>query len=427
MKIKKLLTIGFLSILLLSQVPLRTEAASCPSSMDPSSIECLDYLRNQLNDLSRKNSSIQSQLSNEEYKQLSLSQKLDYIANQIEQTEKVIKSLEIELAAKNIEMKILEEKIEKTEDSIGLSRQEINQLEGTVNQRITESYKYSFIGALELFLDTKNLDQILRKTKYLLTTREKDAEQLESYASLVRELEVEEKELAKQRSELEATKLKMEEQQEELLIEKSNLDSQKVERERLLVQSKQKAAELEAQYVKNVKALSDLDSAILNYIDKYGDDAVNKGPVEAGAWIGRMGNTGSRSKGAHLHFSYKSSQYGNPCRGDIPLLSGYLTQGENSWITGWDGWRWPYMYAGSLPLPIAGPHVIMSQNYHSDNYGIYYAIDLISYNRDHTVNYGAPIYAVKAGELYKATDGFGGNYAYIHHTDGTATCYLHIQ
>ncbi|MDD2270159.1 MAG: hypothetical protein PHG60_01065 [Candidatus Dojkabacteria bacterium] len=420
MKIKKLLTIGFLSILLLSQVPLRTEAASCPSSMDPSSIECLDYLRNQLNDLSRKNSSIQSQLSNEEYKQLSLSQKLDYIANQIEQTEKVIKSLEIELAAKNIEMKILEEKIEKTEDSIGLSRQEINQLEGTVNQRITESYKYSFIGALELFLDTKNLDQILRKTKYLLTTREKDAEQLESYASLVRELEVEEKELAKQRSELEATKLKMEEQQEELLIEKSNLDSQKVERERLLVQSKQKAAELEAQYVKNVKALSDLDTAIIAYINKYGDQAVNSGYVNGNTWIGRMGNSGY-SFGDHLHFSMNNGT-GDLCGGNINILGNQFIQGGGSWIVGWDGWRWPYMYAGSLPLPIAGPHVIMSQNYHHGT-----AIDLISYKADYSKNYGAPIYSVMEGQLYKGTDPYGGKYAYIKHNNGWRSCYLHLQ
>jgi peptidoglycan hydrolase CwlO-like protein len=424
---KKLLTIVLLTIAIFSFFKLPVKAASCPSYMDPSSVECLDYLRDQLNDLSNENKNIKNQISDEEYKQLSLSQKLEYIENQIVQTEKVIQSLEIEIAAHNIEISILEDEIEKAEDSIALSKQEINQLESTVNQRVTESYKYSFVGALEIFLDTRSFDSVLRKVKYLISTREKDAQQLEQYTNLVDELNIQEDELIAQREDLQSARIAMEEEQENLLVEKDNLDSQRDERERLLVESKRRAAELEAQYVQNVKKLSDLDAAILEYIDKYGDQAVNQGYVSKGTWIGRMGNTGSTSTGAHLHFSMKNSHSGNPCRGDIPLLSGYLVQGDGSWITGWDGWVWPYMYAGTLPLPIAGPYVIMSQNYHTDRYGTYYAIDLISYKIDYTKNFGAPIYAVKPGELYKATDGFGGNYAYIHHPDGTATCYLHIQ
>lgn len=427
MKIKKLLTIVLISFVFLTLLPLHVNAASCPSYMNPSSIECLDYLRDQLNDLSKENSSIQKQLSNEEYKQLTLAQKIEYTNNQIEQTEKVIESLEIEIAAQNIEIKILEDEIKEAEDSIALSRQEINQLEASVNKRITESYKYSFIGALELFLDLDDLDGILRKTKYLLSTREKDTQQLEEYSQMVKALEEEEKKLTEQRRDLQAKRLVMEEEQEELLIEKNNLDDQKAQREYLLAESKRKAAELEAEYIANTKKLADLDEAILEYIDKYGNQATNKGYVTAGTWIGRMGNTGSTSTGDHLHFSMKNSHSGNPCRGDIPILSGYLVEGEGSWIIGGDGWNWPYMHAGSLPLPIAGPYVIMSQNYHKDKYGLYYAIDLISYKYDYTKNLGAPIYAVKEGELYKATDGHGGNYAYIHHPDGTATCYLHIQ
>jgi peptidoglycan hydrolase CwlO-like protein len=424
MRIKNLLTIGLLSILLLVQVPITTRAVSCPSSMDPSSIECLDYLRDQLNDLSDQNSDIQDQITDEEYKQLTLSQKLTYIANQIDQTEKVIQAIEIELAAHNIEISLLEEKIEQAEDSIALSKQEIAQLESSVNKRVVESYKYSFVGFLELILDTKNFDDILRKTQYLISTREQDAKHLEEYASLVNDLEKEEDELTAQRLDLQTKRLEMEEQQDELLVEKNTLTSQKAERERLLAESKAKEAELEALYVANTKKLADLDSAIIEYINKYGDQAVNSGRVTAGTWIGRMGNSGL-SSGDHLHFSVNNGS-GDLCGGTIPVLSGYLRQGSGSGIIGWDGWNWPYMYAGTMRLPIEGPYVIMSQNYHHGT-----AIDLISWNKDSSgrlvKNLGAPIYAVMSGQLYKGIDPYGGKYAYIIHDNGWRSCYLHLQ
>ena len=420
MRIKKLLTIGLLSILLLIQIPIFANAASCPSSMDPSSVECLDYLRKQYDKISKQTNSIQNQISHEEYKQLSLSQKIEYTNNQIEQTEKVIESIEIEIAAQNIEISILEDDIEKNEDNIALSKQEINQLESSVNKRVVESYKYSFIGFLELILDTKNFDEILRKTQYLISTREKDTQHLEEYTSLVKVLENEEKELTSQRAQLQAKRLQMEEQQEELLVEKNTLTSQKAERERLLAESKQKAAELQAQYVANTKKLSDLDTAIINYINKYGNQAVSSGHHPAQTWIGRMGNSGY-SFGDHLHFSLNNGS-GDLCGGNISILSGYFKQGSGSWIVGWDGWNWPYMYSGTLSLPIAGPYVIMSQNYHHGT-----AVDLISYNTDRTKNYGAPIYSVMAGEVFNGVDQYGGKYVYIIHDNGWRSCYLHLK
>jgi peptidoglycan hydrolase CwlO-like protein len=422
MKIKKLLTI-LLTLVIFSTTlitPSTLEGASCPSYMDPSSVECLDYLKDQLNKLSKENQNIQSQLSNEEYKQLTLSQKIEYMNNQIAQTEKVIESLETELAAQNIEISILENEIKKAEDDIALSRQEINQLENTVNRRITESYKYSFVGALEIFLDTKNFDAVLRKVKYLISTREKDTEQLAQYTELVNELKKKEEKLIEKKEDLQVKRLSIEEEQEELLIEKNNLSDQKAEREYLLAESKKKAAKLEAEYIANTKKLADLDEAIIAYINKYGDQAVNSGYVKTKTWIGRMGNSGY-SSGDHLHFSLNDGT-GDLCGGNIPVLGNQFIQGEGSWIVGWDGWRWPYMYPGSLPLPIAGPYVIMSQNYHHGT-----AIDLISFNLDYTKNLGAPIYSVMSGTLYKGVDQYGGKYAYIIHDNGWRSCYLHLQ
>jgi len=423
-----LITIGFIFFLIFSFLFLSSykdepvfAQASCPSSIDPSSIECLDYLRNQLSQLEKQQGTIQKQLKDEEYQQLTLSEKISYINNQIEQTEKVIKSLEVEIAANDVEIKLLQEAITELEDSISLLRQEISILEKSVTKRVTESYKYSYIGPLELFLDIKNLSNILRKTKYLAMTRSQDKKSLEDYGVKIDDIRSEEEILAEKKASLQIVRNSIEEEKIELAETRESLNAQKSERERLLAESKAKEAELLAAYQSNLKKLSDLDSAIIAYINTHGDQARMYGRVNGGDWIGRMGNTGY-SSGAHLHFSVRSSNSGSVCNGNIPILSGHLREGEPSWITGWDGWRWPYMYAGSMRMPIAGPYVIMSQNYHQG-----YAIDLISFKTDRTVNYGAPIYAILPGTLYRGKDGYGGVYAYIVHDNGWVSCYLHIQ
>ncbi|HNR53454.1 MAG TPA: hypothetical protein PKI16_03200, partial [Candidatus Dojkabacteria bacterium] len=183
-KILGILLFVTLSFVLLSKpiIPVsEVYAVSCPAGINPDSIECLDYLRDQEEKLIKQQGSIQRQLGNEEYQQLSLQEKITYMTNQIEQTEKVIKSLEVEIAANDVEIKLLEKDILEKEDYISILRQETNILEQTVNQRITESYKYSFVGPLEIFLDVKSLSSALRRTKYLIATRSQDIVSLEEY------------------------------------------------------------------------------------------------------------------------------------------------------------------------------------------------------------------------------------------------------
>jgi peptidoglycan hydrolase CwlO-like protein len=400
--------------------------SSCPAHIPPDSIECLDYLRNQLSILQQQQGTIQNRIKDEEYQQLTLLERIAYTENQIEQTENTIRTLEVEIAAHDVEIKLFEKTIKEKEDNISVLGQEINVLESAVNKRVTESYKYSFVGPLELFMDIKNLSSILRKTKYLAITRTQDRMYLGKYSSKIEEIREEEDLLVQKRADLQVKRNAVEEEKRELAETRRFLSSQKAERERLLAESKANEAQLLASYQANMRRLASLDAAIIEYIGKYGDQAVNQGKVTAGTWIGRMGNTGlvfGSGGGYHLHFSIRNSHYGNPCSGNVTIFeTGYLTQGSPSWLSGYGNWTWPFVHSGSLPLPIAGPHVIMSQGYHQG-----YAIDLISYRSNRTTNIGAPIYAVMDGQLFKATDGYGGNYAFIRHENGWTTCYLHLQ
>ena len=183
---KTVLTIGFGTLLIAFFLFLSgyndstVSAATCPSGM--SDVQCYNYLLEQYQQLQKEQGTLQNQLNQEQYKQLSLEDKISYMENQITQTQRLIKSLEVEIAAHDMEIKLLEKDIQDKEDAIALMKQEISVLEGTVNKRITESYKYSHLSAFDLFLDSKSFSNVLRKTKYLITTRSQDIASLEDYS-----------------------------------------------------------------------------------------------------------------------------------------------------------------------------------------------------------------------------------------------------
>jgi len=424
-KILGILLFVTLSFVLLSKPITPTAyAASCPSYMDPNSLQCLNYLKDQLEKIQSQQSTLQKQLNNEAYQQLTLQEKITYMTNQISQTERVIKSLEVEIAANDIEIKLLSKDIQDKEDYISILRQETNILEQTVNQRITESYKYSFVGPLEIFLDVKSLSSALRRTKYLIATRSQDIVSLEEYASKIENLKQQETDLATKKANLQIKRNSVEQEKLSLAKEVNTLANQKDEKNRLLAESKAKEAELLAALRKNKDLQKQLDTQILAYINAHLSDIINSGPVYKGNPIGYVYPSSSKcSTGPHLHFGIDSKSSGT-FSASVNPFSTYLIWGAASGLPlAPDKWNYPYVLSNRYSVPIGGS-VIMTQDYHSG-----YAIDLSKPGG----SANAPVLAADDGTLWKGVDSCGQKYAIIVHNKpnsykyGYRTIYVHLK
>ena len=418
-------------------------ATECPSTMDPNSQACVDYLYNELAKLQKESKNIRNELKEEEYQQLSLSEKISYMQKQIADTEKVIKSLEVDIAAHDVEIKLLEKSILEKEDNISLLRQEADVLEKTVSKRVSESYKYSFVGPFEVFMDVTNLSTVLRKTKYLAVTRTQDREAIESFASTMSQLKDEEIILAKEKSDLQLKRNSMEENKVELAGERTKLNSQKAEQDSLLAQSKRREADYRAQLSAINRSMGALDDKISDIVVKlYAQGMLKNGTkVSAGQYIGFQGHTGC-SYGSHLHFDIRNrydvrQNPSNYLSGGIeyqmikskvyisPLQDAILTQRYYTYHRAWDmrstsqgNQDWSKTY--TVPKGICTDADRLISQYGPTAY---------------LMGEGAPVKAIAKGTVYYGTiipNGVNGSkypakYALLIHEDGNKSFYLHLK
>jgi len=410
-----LLSTFFIGLMVYKDKPV-SAATTCPGYM--SEVQCYNYLLEQFTQLQKEQGTLQNQLNEEQYKQLTLEDKITYISNQITQTQNLIKSLEIEIAAHDIEIKMLEKDIQEKEDSISLLKQEISVLEGTVNQRIAESYKYSFLSPFDLFLDSKSFSNILRKTKYLIVTRAQDIASLEDYAQKAVALKKEEEALSIQKADLVTKQNGILAERSDLAAQNKSLEAQIAEKNSLLSQSQAKSASLLSALRQNKTLQSQLDAAIITWINAHMGDIVNSGPVARGSIIGYVyPGTSACSTGAHLHFGidYRTS---GTFSANVDPFAGYLIWGEGSGIiSSYDGWNYPYVRSNTYQVPVAGT-VIMTQDYHNGK-----AVDL---SRPNGAG-GAPVMAAYGGTLYRGVDSCSQNYAIVVQSDGKRSIYVHLR
>ena len=340
----------------------------------------------------------------------------------------------MEITSQDIEISLLGKEIKEKEDNLSLLRQEINILEETVNERVTESYKFSYVGALELFLDVKNLDTVLRKTKYLIETRIKDKNSLLEFSNKSDQLIEEELLLASQKADLQIKRNNIEDEKETLLEEKKILDQQRVEKDRLLAESQRREDEYKSQLRAVTAAISAADEQISEIvIELFNRGLLGNGMrVAAGQTIAYQGHTGC-SYGSHLHFDIrnKSDYRVNPFPTYLTYSSGYVL--SNKYLT---PMRSAYLTQGYRTGHLAIDMVSLrdgNQNYEKYTVpkGLCPIVDsLIATrgNQAYLTGEGAPIKAISSGRVYYGIESkWGGKYALVVHDDGYKSFYLHIQ
>lgn len=413
---------------------------ACPESMPIQ--ERYLCLQNELAKLEKNQGSLQKQLKNEDYQQLSLKEKISYISTQISQTEGVIDTLHMEILTQDIEINLLSKEIQEKEDSLSILKQEINTLQETVNKRVTESYKYSYVGALELIMDVKNIDSILRKTKYLIETRAKDKDSLEKFSKTKDEVEDEEKVLGEKKAELQLKRNDIEDEKERLVEEKRVLDTQKAEKDRLLAESQRREKQYQAQLEALTKIINETDNVISDVaLQLFNQGLLGNGtPVIGGQTIiGYQGHTGC-SFGSHLHFEIREANGTKVDPRNFFVVSGrslssgtYTAPYRGAYIT-------QFYRPSNNPNHAALDMVSTSEgNQNLETYtvqsGICSAVDRLiasNGNQAYLTGEGAPLRAISSGRVYYGTYATSmpsnpSKYALVKHNDGRTSFYLHIR
>lgn len=430
-----LLAIGFFHILYSSESdlvkPVEAVDATCPDYMDD--YECLDYLQDLAKQLSDEKQKLDSQISQEEYEQLDLYQKISYTYSQIAAREKTIEELEVQLEQKATEIRILNRDIESKQTSLDTIAQEIELIKAKIKKRINMSYKYSSISTFELFLNSNELDNLLRRIQYLKDLKEKDAELLGSMGEQISFLESEQAKLQEKKEEVKKVQLEAEGDRADLFDEKEELASQKSSYQALLSESQRREDEYRTRYDELEAAANQATQQITQLIFELfrsGTIEANT-PVEKGDILGFQGFTGF-AYGSHLHFEYRVNgvvtnpninclhisygTYASSINCEVPVDGGYVSQFPHEYIGSYYAVDFVSHTSGEQPGSwITVPPISC--------YGLYRESLPIP-----TRGTGAPIRAIKDGFVTKVlTDACGGKYVLVDHGNGETSMYLHLR
>lgn len=332
------------------------------------------------------------------------------LANQIAYLTNQIYLSELEIQAKQAEIDLLSGDIGELALRLDRIASFLAYQEEIFTARSRSAYVSNQISPLDIILGADNLDEVIRKIKYLRVLEQEDREVLgQMYETRIS--------FNEQKAALEGKKADVERLKAEVEAHQAGLVGQKAAKAALLDQTRGEEAEYQ-------RLLAKLEAERRAIIEALRSRGTSLGPVKMGGQIARQGNSGC-SSGPHIHYSvHRSSDLAplSPC-GFVDVVGGRCSSPY------WSDW-WGTVVSGSLFTP-AGLSNYLTQAYWSSHQ----ALDVVSQD--------GWVYASADGEAYLVQDpawfvsycrdtlGYpynGTGYGIrIDHADGTVTSYWHIQ
>ncbi len=419
-------------------IKIQAQDATCPSNYTLQ--QCYEYVQKQLQDLNKKQGSLNSKLKALSGQQQNAYNKLLVTQTKISKLQIDIKKIELSMLSTQLNIQSLENLIKETQQDISNQNHDLQQRKNKIIDLI--HFKY-VVSAFPWYFYTKSGDiqsliEYLSIVSYMLTEQKSEIKYLELLQDQIKQKE---EALAQKQKDLNKKQLQLEKETKELNNTKKELESQKAEQQRMLAQIANMEAQIRKE-INNVKKKSNqYNEQLKSIINQLGDQAPPNGTyVAKGSVIGYQGHTGC-AYGSHLHFALlkwtgSSWVYVNPVSEGLLGCSGSCSPNH-------------YMVSKTALSPL--PSAMITQNYWSGHH----AYDLVSMSAGNQLGTrycvnkgdikcspntagcfglrgeGAPILAIYSGTFYgPKVDWWGGKYVFIiHNINGKKylSLYVHLR
>lgn len=258
---------------------------------------------------------------------------LDGIQEERKTLEQTLADLQSQISGLQNQISATKNEIARLENEIAEKQAEIDAQKVVLSKTFAALYKRSNASALELLVASDSFSEYLDTQEYVERLKDGISESVLRIQELKQILQEEEKAQEALLSELQGQELailSIQAEQQRILTETRGQES--------LFQAQ--LDDLEAQFLQKEKELSDYLASLIA-------SSVSLGPVGAGEFIGRLGNTGW-SSGPHLHIQVYSSP------GVTLNPSSYIRNNGLAWpVGGGGGWVSQGYHSGHRAIDIA--------------------------------------------------------------------------